>query len=103
MMLEIRNLSIDFQTGSGTLRAVDGIDLDVEEGELLGIVGESGSGKTVTMLAVMGLIPFPGRVRADRLALGGRDLRSLSGAQRRKLMGKEVAMIFQEPMTSLNP
>ena len=103
MMLEIRNLAVDFQSGSGALRAVDGIDLDVEEGELLGIVGESGSGKTVTMLAVMGLVPFPRRVRADRLALGGRDLRTLSAAQRRKLMGKDVAMIFQEPMTSLNP
>jgi dipeptide transport system ATP-binding protein len=103
MMLEIRNLSVEFQTGTGTLRAVDGIDLALEEGEVLGIVGESGSGKTVAMLAVMGLVPFPGRVRADRMALGGRDLRTLSDAQRRKLMGKDVAMIFQEPMTSLNP
>jgi dipeptide transport system ATP-binding protein len=83
--------------------AVSQKDLDVEEGEVLGVVGESGSGKSVTMLAVMGLVAFPGRVKADRMMLGGRDLRAISDTERRKLMGKDVAMIFQEPMTSLNP
>ncbi|MBX6367022.1 MAG: ATP-binding cassette domain-containing protein [Rhodospirillales bacterium] len=102
-LLEIRNLTVEFPTTGGILRAVDGIDLDVEEGELLGVVGESGSGKSVTMLAVMGLVAYPGRVTADRLSFAGRDLRSMDEAERRKLMGKEIAMIFQEPMTSLNP
>jgi dipeptide transport system ATP-binding protein len=102
-LLEIRNLRVDFPSAGGVLRAVDGIDLDVGEGELLGVVGESGSGKSVAMLAVMGLVAFPGRVSADRLSFGGRDLRTMGDAERRRLLGKEVAMIFQEPMTSLNP
>jgi dipeptide transport system ATP-binding protein len=102
-LLEIRNLSVEFPTAGGVMRAVDGIDLDVGEGELLGVVGESGSGKSVTMLAVMGLVAFPGRVSADRMSFAGRDLRALSDDERRRLMGKEIAMIFQEPMTSLNP
>ena len=85
------------------MRAVDGVSLKLEEGEVLGVVGESGSGKSVTMLALMGLIPFPGRVRADKLAFNGRDLLTISDKDRRKLTGKDVAMIFQEPTTSLNP
>ncbi|HEY0836388.1 MAG TPA: ABC transporter ATP-binding protein [Azospirillum sp.] len=102
-LLDIRNLSVEFTTRAGTFRAVDGIDLTVEEGEVVGIVGESGSGKSVTSLAVMGLIPEPGRVIADRLSFAGRDLRTLSRGQRRAITGKDVAMVFQEPMTSLNP
>jgi dipeptide transport system ATP-binding protein len=102
-LLEIRNLAVEFPTAGGVMRAVDGIDLDVGEGELLGVVGESGSGKSVTMLAVMGLVAFPGRVSADRMSFAGRDLRTMSDDERRRLMGKEIAMIFQEPMTSLNP
>ncbi|MGE0116502.1 MAG: ABC transporter ATP-binding protein [Dongiaceae bacterium] len=102
-LLEIRNLSVEFQTGRGVFRAVDGLDLDVDQGDILGIVGESGSGKSVSMLAVMGLIPWPGRVTADRLVFNGRDLLAMSSAERRRLTGKDVAMIFQEPMTSLNP
>jgi dipeptide transport system ATP-binding protein len=85
------------------MRAVDGVSLKLEEGEVLGVVGESGSGKSVTMLALMGLIPFPGRVRADKLSFNGRDLLTISDKDRRKLTGKDVAMIFQEPTTSLNP
>ncbi len=85
------------------MRAVDGVSLKLEEGEVLGVVGESGSGKSVTMLALMGLIPFPGRVKADKLAFNGRDLLTISDKDRRKLTGKDVAMIFQEPTTSLNP
>ena len=85
------------------MRAVDGVSLRLEEGEVLGVVGESGSGKSVTMLALMGLIPFPGRMRADKLAFNGRDLLTISDKDRRKLTGKDVAMIFQEPTTSLNP
>jgi dipeptide transport system ATP-binding protein len=102
-LLEIKNLSVEFPNQSGVLRAVDGVSLTLDEGEVLGVVGESGSGKSVTMLALMGLVPFPGRVRADKLAFNGRDLLTLSDRERRKLTGKDVAMIFQEPTTSLNP
>ncbi|MEZ5670188.1 MAG: ABC transporter ATP-binding protein [Alphaproteobacteria bacterium] len=102
-LLEIRNLSVRFPFADGVFAAVEGVDLDVETGEVLGVVGESGSGKSVTMLAVMGLIPFPGEVTADRLTFDGIDLRGLSPRRRRRIVGKDVAMIFQEPMTSLNP
>lgn len=102
-LVEIENLSVEFPTQGGIMRAVDGVSLKLDEGEVLGVVGESGSGKSVTMLALMGLIPFPGRVRADKLTFNGRDLLTISDKERRKLTGKDVAMIFQEPMTSLNP
>ena len=102
-LLEIQNLSVEFPTSSGVLRAVDGVSLTLDEGEILGVVGESGSGKSVTMLALMGLVAYPGRVRADRLAFAGRDLFDISDGERRQLTGKDVAMIFQEPTTSLNP
>src|SRR5919107_3782776 len=102
-LLEIQNLSVEFPTQSGPMRAVDGVSLSLDQGEVLGVVGESGSGKSVTMLALMGLVPFPGRVRADRLSFGGRDLLTMSDRDRRRLTGKDVAMIFQEPTTSLNP
>ncbi|GIK98566.1 MAG: ABC transporter ATP-binding protein [Alphaproteobacteria bacterium] len=102
-LLEIRNLSVEFPTARGVFRAVDGIDLTVQEGEILGIVGESGSGKSVSMLAVMGLIPYPGRVQADRMLFAGQDLLAMSPAERRRITGNDVAMIFQEPITSLNP
>jgi dipeptide transport system ATP-binding protein len=102
-LLEIDNLSVEFPTAAGVLRAVDGVSLRLDEGEVLGVVGESGSGKSVTMLALMGLVPYPGRVRADRLAFAGRDILTLSAAERRRIAGKDVAMIFQEPTTSLNP
>ena len=102
-LLEIRNLSVEFQTHRGPFRAVDGVDLTLEKGELLGVVGESGSGKSVTMLAVMGLIPFPGRIKADLMTFDGVDLLKLSPEARRQITGKDIAMIFQEPMTSLNP
>ncbi|WP_434622412.1 ABC transporter ATP-binding protein [Azospirillum sp. B2RO_4] len=102
-LLDIKNLSVEFTTRAGTFRAVDGIDLTVDEGEVVGIVGESGSGKSVTSLAVMGLLGSNGRVVADRMTFGGRDLLTMPAAQRRKITGKDVAMVFQEPMTSLNP
>jgi len=102
-LLEVENLSVTFPSQSGLLRAVDGVSMTVDEGEVLGIVGESGSGKSVGMLAVMGLVPFPGRVTADKLRFEGRDLLRLSDPERRALTGKDVAMIFQEPTTSLNP
>jgi dipeptide transport system ATP-binding protein len=102
-LLEIRNLSVTFPTLHGPFKAVDGIELVVDAGELLAIVGESGSGKSVSMLAVMGLLPWTARVTADRLSFAGIDLLGISGSQRRRLIGKDLAMIFQEPMTSLNP
>jgi dipeptide transport system ATP-binding protein len=102
-LVEIHNLSVTFKTARGLLHAVEGVDLTMEEGELLGIVGESGSGKSVTMLALMGLIAWPGKVSADRLAFAGQDILALRPAQRRRIIGKDIAMIFQEPMTSLNP
>src|SRR3954470_11846152 len=102
-LLEIEDLHVDFPTQSGEMHAVDGVSLTVDEGEVLGIVGESGSGKSVTMLAVLGLVAYPGRVKAKRLSFAGRDLPSLSDAQRRQVVGKDVAMIFQDPTTSLNP
>ena len=102
-LLEIENLSVEFPTAAGVLRAVDGVSMRLDEGEVLGVVGESGSGKSVTMLALMGLVAWPGRVTADRLAFAGRDLLKMSARERRKLAGNDVAMIFQEPTTSLNP
>src|SRR5471030_1507732 len=102
-LLEIQDLSVDFPTVGGVMHAVDGVSLTLEEGEVLGIVGESGSGKSVTMLALMGLVAFPGEIRAKRLAFAGQDLLSLSPGARRRLIGKDLAMIFQDPTTSLNP
>ena len=102
-LLEIRNLSVEFQTAFGPFCAVDGIDLVLDEGDILGVVGESGSGKSVTMLALMGLLPWTAKVAADRLAFAGQDLLGLPTAARRRIVGKDMAMIFQEPMTSLNP
>ncbi len=102
-LLEIRNLAVEFATARGRFRAVDGVDVTLDEGEILSVVGESGSGKSVSMLAVMGLIAFPGRVTADVLRFGGADLLGLSARERRRLVGKDIAMVFQEPMSSLNP
>ena len=102
-LLEIRNLCVTFATRSGPFKAVDGVDLTVEPDEVLAVVGESGSGKSVAMLAVMGLLPFTATVTADRMAFDGRDLLSIGARQRREIAGKQIAMIFQEPMTSLNP
>src|SRR6185369_1117371 len=102
-LLEIENLSVAFPSQNGMVRAVDGVSMTLDKGEVLGIVGESGSGKSVGMLALMGLVPYPGRVQADKLLFEGRDLQTLSDRERRALTGKDVAMIFQEPTTSLNP
>ena len=103
MLLEIDRLSVEFPSRAGQLRAVDGLSLRVDQGEVLGIVGESGSGKSLAMLALMGLVPFPGLVKASRLAFDGHNLLTASDAERRRLAGRDMAMIFQEPATSLNP
>jgi dipeptide transport system ATP-binding protein len=102
-LLDIQNLVVEFQTASGPFRAVDGVSLHVDEREVLAIVGESGSGKSVSMLAVMGLLPWTATVTADRMAFNGRDLLEIGPAERRKIIGKDIAMIFQEPVASLNP
>ncbi|MBZ0260585.1 MAG: ABC transporter ATP-binding protein [Hyphomicrobiales bacterium] len=102
-LLDIRNLTVEFKTASGFFRAVDNVSMNVDKGEVLAIVGESGSGKSVAMLAVMGLLPWTARVTADRIDFDGRDLLNISPAERRQITGKDMAMIFQEPMSSLNP
>jgi dipeptide transport system ATP-binding protein len=102
-LLEISNLTVDFGTPTLPLRAVDGLSVSVDAGEVLAIVGESGSGKSVAMLAVMGLLPWTATVSAERLAFDGVDLIGMSARQRRKIIGKDLTMIFQEPMSSLNP
>ena len=102
-LLEIENLSVDFPSKDSVMHAVDGVSLSLQAGDVLGIVGESGSGKSVTMMALMGLVSYPGVVRADKLRFDGHDLLALSSSERSKLTGKDVAMIFQDPTTSLNP
>jgi len=102
-LLDIQNLRVEFGAKGRAFRAVDGLDLQLDQGQVLGIVGESGSGKSVAMMAVMGLLAGQGRVGADRLRFDGKDLQTISDRQRRKILGKDMAMIFQDPMTSLNP
>ena len=102
-LLEIENLTVQFETASGWFKAVDGVSLSVNEREVLAIVGESGSGKSVSMLAVMGLLPWTAKITADKMLFQGRDIRNLPDGERRKLIGKDMAMIFQEPIASLNP
>ena len=102
-LLSIRNLSVTFETATGPLKAVDSIDLAVDPGDIVAIVGESGSGKSVAMLAVMGLLPNTATVTADEMSFAGRDLATLSETARRQVIGKDIAMIFQEPVASLNP
>jgi dipeptide transport system ATP-binding protein len=102
-LLNIRNLTVNFATATGSFTAVDGIDVHVDRGEVLAIVGESGSGKSVSMLAVMGLLPDTATITADEMTYDGRDISNLSGPERRRLIGREITMIFQEPVASLNP
>ncbi|HXH01726.1 MAG TPA: dipeptide ABC transporter ATP-binding protein [Candidatus Competibacteraceae bacterium] len=102
-LLEIDNMTVEFGREDAPFRAVDGVSLSLEQGEVVGIVGESGSGKSVSSLALMGLIDYPGRVKARRMGFAGRDLLAMSPKERRKILGKDIAMIFQDPMTSLNP
>jgi oligopeptide transport system ATP-binding protein len=103
-LLRVQGLKTVFQTKGKSVAAVCGVDFDLKQGETLGIVGESGSGKSVTMLSVMRLVPSPpGRIVGGTVHFGGRDLLALNKDEMRKIRGKEVAMIFQDPMTSLNP
>ncbi len=103
-LLQIRGLKTHFKTDDGMVHAVDGVDLAIEEGQTLGVVGESGCGKSVTAFSVMRLLPMPpARIAAGEILWRGRDLLKVSDAQMRALRAKEIAMVFQEPMTSLNP
>ncbi len=102
-LLNVDQLSVHFGDEGTPFKAVDRISYSVKQGEVVGIVGESGSGKSVSSLAIMGLIDYPGRVMAENLLFNGQDLKRISEKERRNLVGAEVAMIFQDPMTSLNP
>ncbi len=104
VLLEVDDLGVEFKTDDGVVRAVDGVSLTIERGETVGIVGESGSGKSVTNLAVMGLVPQPpGRVTSGRAIFDGQDLLTMSARELAAVRGRRIAMIFQDPMTSLNP
>ena len=102
-LLTIKNLCVEFKTNSGWFKAVDRVSLTIEPAQVHAIVGESGSGKSVAMLAVMGLLPKTARVTADIIQFEQNDLLSMDAKRRRKIIGKDMAMIFQEPATSLNP
>ena len=103
-LLEIKGLKTHFKTEDGWLHAVDGVDMAIEAGQTLGVVGESGCGKSVTATTVMKLIDMPpGKIIAGQVLWQGRDLVPLSANEMRKIRAKEIAIIFQEPMTSLNP
>lgn len=102
-ILTIRNLTVRFATSTGSFTAVDGVDVRVDKGEVLAIVGESGSGKSVSMLAAMGLLPDSATVTADEMTFDGHNLLAMSPRERRKIIGREITMIFQEPVASLNP
>ena len=102
-LLDIRGLTVSFATKRGAFTAVDGIDISVNRDEVLAIVGESGSGKSVAMLAIMGLLPWTATVTAERMCFDGQELTALTPKQRRALIGRDIAMVFQEPMSSLNP
>ena len=102
-LLDIKNLRTTFSTQVGQVRAVRGLNLTVDYGESVGIVGESGSGKSVSMLSVMGLLPVNAHVNADSIMFDGRELMTMDEREKRKMHGSEIGMVFQDPMTSLNP
>ena len=102
-ILEVKQMRTSFKTSKGVVEAIRGIDLHVEEGEILGIVGESGSGKSVTMKSVMGLLPSYAKIESEGIIYKDRELSKLSEKELQKYRGKEMAMIFQDPMTAMNP
>ena len=102
-LLQIENLSTHFHMFKGTVKAVDGVSFSLNQGEILGVVGESGSGKSVTSFSIIGLVDEPGEVKADKIIFDGKDLTALSEQDMMKIRGKDISMIFQDPMTSLNP
>ncbi len=102
-LLEIRDLTVSFDTPDGRARAVDRVSFSIRAGETLGLVGESGCGKTVSALALMRLIQAPGRIEGGEILFRGRDILAIPERDMRKIRGNEISMVFQEPMTSLNP
>jgi len=102
-LLSMRGLTVDFATDFGTLTAVEDVDLEIYPGEVVGIVGESGSGKSVTVMSILGLLPGSANVRSGRVELDGKNLTGLSARAMRKIKGREIGVIFQDPMSSLNP
>ena len=103
-ILKVEDLKVEFATYGGTVQAVRGVSFDVQPGEILAIVGESGCGKSVTCQSLMGLIPCPpGKITSGTAHLDGRDILRLKGSELEKVRGGEVSMIFQDPLTSLNP
>ena len=102
-VLSVRDLSVEFVTRRGTLRALDGVSFDINRGEVLGVVGESGAGKSVTGAAIIGLIEPPGRISGGQVLLSGQRIDNLAPDAMRKVRGKRIGMIFQDPLTSLNP
>lgn len=103
LLLDVHDLRTWFHTREGIVKAVDGLSLQLRHGEILGLVGESGSGKSITGFSLMNLIDRPGRIQAERMMFAGRDLRQLSADEYRRLRGRDLAMIFQDPMMTLNP
>ncbi len=102
-LLEVKDLHTQFPTRAGLVRAVDGVSFQIERGELLGVVGESGCGKSITALSIMRLISPPGKIVSGEITFKGRNLLELSDSEMRQIRGDDIAMIFQDPMTSLNP
>src|SRR2546423_14948882 len=102
-LLEVKNLQTHFPTRAGLVKAVDGVSFHLDEGELLGLVGESGCGKSITALSIMRLVGPPGKIVGGEILFGGEDLLKAAGERMRGIRGDRLAMIFQDPMTSLNP
>jgi peptide/nickel transport system ATP-binding protein len=103
VLLSVENLAVRFPTEEGEVHSVDGVSFELKRGHVLGLVGESGCGKTVTCLSLLRLVPAPGRIVSGRIAFGGRDLLELPIEEMRRVRGREIAMIFQDSMTALNP
>ncbi|UCE31533.1 MAG: ABC transporter ATP-binding protein, partial [Burkholderiales bacterium] len=102
-LLEVRNLRVEFPTRRGTLTAIDDVSLAIAPGEVLGVVGESGAGKSITGTAIIGLLEPPGRIAGGEILLSGRRIDNLSPERMRRVRGREIGAIFQDPLTSLNP
>ena len=104
LILDVKNLNVRFETDDGIVRAVNGLDLEIERGHAIGLVGETGAGKTTTALALLRLVPDPpGVVECEKLELDGRDVLGMGIKELEKVRGKDISMIFQDPMTALNP
>src|SRR6201988_346639 len=102
-LLSVRNLRVEFPTRRGTLTAIDGVSFDIAPGEVLGVVGESGAGKSITGTAIIGLLEPPGRIAGGEILLEGRRIDNLPPEAMRKVRGRQIGAIFQDPLTSLNP